>query len=87
VPLPTTTQLGAAIRDARGLRDLTVEGLALEAGLATSTVGRIEKGKANPTWKTLTGIANVLDVDLHDLARLVAEQPPPGAKGSAPPAQ
>jgi len=75
VPQPTLDQLGAAIRGLRERRELSIEALAAEADLHTVSVSRIEGGKQNLTWVTLTNLAAALDVDMVDLVRLAAEQP------------
>jgi transcriptional regulator with XRE-family HTH domain len=75
VPQPTLSQLGAAIRNIREARALSIEALAAEADLHTVSVSRIEGGKQNPTWIALANLANALDVEMIDLVRLAAEQP------------
>lgn len=75
MPQPTLAQLGAAIRDLRYQRDLTIEVLAEEAGLHTVSISRIETGNQNPTWMALCGIADALEVDLLDLIRLAEGKP------------
>jgi DNA-binding XRE family transcriptional regulator len=74
VPQPTLAQLGAAIRNLRESRELSIEALAAEADLHTVSVTRIEGGKQNPTWMALAGLATALDVELVDLVRLATEQ-------------
>jgi len=75
VPQPTLAQLGAAIRNLRVGRKLSIEALAGKAELHTVSVSRIEGGKQNPTWIALSNLADALDVELVDLVRLAAEQP------------
>jgi XRE family transcriptional regulator, regulator of sulfur utilization len=75
VPQPTLAQLGAAIRNLREERSLSIEALAAEAHLHTVSVSRIEGGKQNPTWVALSNLAAALDVEMVDLVRLAAEQP------------
>jgi XRE family transcriptional regulator, regulator of sulfur utilization len=74
VPQPTLAQLGAAIRKLRTRRSLSIEALAGESGLHTVSISRIEAGNQNPTWLALSGIANALEVEIVDLARLAGEQ-------------
>lgn len=74
MPQPTIAQLGAAIRVLRKGRSLSIEALAGEAELHTTSVSRIESGKQNLTWKALSSIAAVLDVEIIDLVRLAIEQ-------------
>jgi transcriptional regulator with XRE-family HTH domain len=77
VPQPTLDQLGAAIRQLREARDLSIEALAHESGLHPMSVSRIERGKQNTTWMALSSLADVLNVELIDLVRLATEQPRP----------
>lgn len=74
VPQPTLAQLGAAIRELREARALTIEGLAEEAKLHTVSISRIEAGGQNPTWTALSGIASALDVEIVDLVRRATDQ-------------
>jgi DNA-binding XRE family transcriptional regulator len=50
---------------------MTLEGLAHEAGITTTTLVRIEGEQTNPTWTTVRRIARALDVPMADLGRLV----------------
>lgn len=75
MPQPTLTQLGAAIRNLRVGRELSIEALAGKAELHTVSVSRIEGGKQNPTWTALSNLATALEVEMVDLVRLAAEQP------------
>lgn len=75
MPQPTLAQLGAAIRALREERSLTIETLAGEADLHTVSVSRIENGKQNLSWKALSSLAGVLEVEILDLVRLATEQP------------
>jgi transcriptional regulator with XRE-family HTH domain len=74
VPQPTLAQLGTAIRSLREGRGLSIEALAHESSLHTTSLSRIERGKQNPSWMVLSRIADVLDVELLDLVRLAGEQ-------------
>jgi transcriptional regulator with XRE-family HTH domain len=76
VSQPTSAQLGAAIRGIRSSRELSIEELAAVAGVHWTTVSRIENGRQNPTWNAVASLATALDVEMADLARLAAEQPP-----------
>jgi transcriptional regulator with XRE-family HTH domain len=75
VAQPTLAQLGAAIRDVRTNRSLTIEALANEAELHPVSISRIEAGEQNLTWTALAGIATALDVELLELVRLAAGAP------------
>lgn len=73
--LPTTVQLGAAIRLLRNSRGWSIEYLAAEAGLHTTSVSRIENGLQTPGWDSAAKLAATLEIDLGDLVRLAAKQP------------
>jgi transcriptional regulator with XRE-family HTH domain len=62
--------LGKAIRQLREKRGATQEALAYEAGVTVGTLSLIERGKSNPAWGTVKGIAAALDVSIADLAKL-----------------
>jgi transcriptional regulator with XRE-family HTH domain len=60
--------LAAALRALRVSRGLTQEQLAGRAGVATSTLRKIETGRVvEPGYFTLLSITAALGVDLHDL--------------------
>jgi transcriptional regulator with XRE-family HTH domain len=54
--------LGRTIRRLRGERDLTIEGLALDAGMHPTYLSGIERGRRNPTWNKLADLAEALEV-------------------------
>lgn len=58
----------------RGVRELSIEDLASEAGLHWTSVSRIENGKQSPTWDSVANLAAALDVEIADLARDATEQ-------------
>lgn len=60
--------LGKAIRQLREERGSTQEAVAHKAGVTAATYGLIERGESNPTWATLTDIANALDVSMLQIA-------------------
>lgn len=62
--------LGKAIRQLREERGMTQEALAQEAGITVGHMSMIERGHSNPTWGTVTGIANALEVRMADVAKL-----------------
>ncbi len=62
--------LGEAIRQLRQKRDITQEDLAHAAGVTTGTLSLVERGHANPTWSTVTNLADALEVSMGDLGRL-----------------
>ncbi len=59
--------LGDRIRDLRKKRNLSQEGLALNANIHPTYFGRIERGEVSPTVITLYKITKALDVDLRQL--------------------
>ena len=62
-----TKALGERIRKLRMKQGLSQEGLANEADVPLSQIGRIERGENNPTISTLYVIATALEVDLKTL--------------------
>jgi transcriptional regulator with XRE-family HTH domain len=62
--------LGQNIRRIRVRQNLTVEKLALEAGLSYSQVSRIELGKINTSAFMLYRLCAVLNVNAGELFRL-----------------
>jgi transcriptional regulator with XRE-family HTH domain len=73
VPPPTSIQLGAVIRDLRKRRGLTIESLAANSSIHTTYLSGIELGRRNPTWKVIGSLAESLDVEISELARLTEE--------------
>lgn len=66
---PPPPRLGKAIRQLREQRGMTQEGLAHEAGSTVATISAIERGRSNPSWGTVEGIASALGVSLVEVAR------------------
>jgi transcriptional regulator with XRE-family HTH domain len=62
--------LGVAIRQLREKRGLTQEALAHKAGVTTGTLSLVERGRSNPAWGTVRGIATALGVTVGELATL-----------------
>jgi transcriptional regulator with XRE-family HTH domain len=62
--------LGDAVRELRAKRGISQEDLAHDAGVTTSTVSLLERGRSNPTWGTVRGIARALDISLTELTAL-----------------
>lgn len=62
--------LGKAVRQLRRERGVSQEALAYEAGVTSGTLSLIERGRSNPTWGTIKGVAAALDVDISELAKL-----------------
>lgn len=69
-------QLGAAIRERRAARDLTLEDLAAAAGLSVTYLGQTERGQRNPSVLVLWRIADALEVGLDQLTATDADPHP-----------
>jgi transcriptional regulator with XRE-family HTH domain len=65
--------LGKAIRQLREKRGMTQEALAQDAGLTVGHMSMIERGHSNPTWGTIKGVANALEISIADIAALSLE--------------
>ncbi|NCO21868.1 MAG: helix-turn-helix domain-containing protein [Rhodobacterales bacterium] len=65
VPLPV--DLGARVRDLRRARDWTLEQAAKQAGLARSTLSKIENGQMSPTYDALKKLAHGLEISVPQL--------------------
>jgi transcriptional regulator with XRE-family HTH domain len=65
--------LGKALRQLRHERGVSQETLAYEAGVTTGTLSQIERGRSNPTWGTIKGIAAALSTTIADVAALSLE--------------
>jgi DNA-binding XRE family transcriptional regulator len=63
--------LATVFRTLRERDGRSQEALAHDAGLTVTSLARIERGQANPTWTTVLAIAAALDVSLVQLARAV----------------
>lgn len=55
------------LREIRKKKNYSQEQLALESGLSTSQIGRLETGTTNATISTIFRIARTLDVNVGDL--------------------
>jgi transcriptional regulator with XRE-family HTH domain len=64
---PTNPELGRAIRRLRRMRKLTIEGLAHASDMHPTYLSGIERGRRNPTWSKLTGLANGLGIPVIQL--------------------
>jgi transcriptional regulator with XRE-family HTH domain len=63
--------LGRAIRELRGERDVSIEVLAFAAGIHPTYVSSIERGLRNPSWIVLCALAGALQIPVAELARRV----------------
>ena len=61
-------ELGAAFRELRAERGSTQRTVAGEAGITYQHYCEVEKGHSNPTWGTVTVIAEALGVSVAELA-------------------
>jgi transcriptional regulator with XRE-family HTH domain len=59
--------VGDKLKNIRQQKNMTQEDLALQAGIAISQIGRIERGKLNPSVSTLFVIALALEVEPKEL--------------------
>lgn len=59
--------LGARVRELRKARDWTLEQAAREAGLARSTLSKIENGQMSPTYEALKKLATGLQISIPQL--------------------
>ena len=55
------------LRELRKTRDLTLKNLAEETGLSVSYLSDIERGRTNPSLKTMEALASALDVTMQML--------------------
>jgi len=72
-PVNPQPALGEAIRELRTKRGISQEDLAHLAGVTTGTLSVIERGRSNPAWGTVKGIAAALDVSVAEIATLEAQ--------------
>ncbi len=72
-PSGSDAALVQVIRDLRGQRGLSQEAVARAADLTLSSYARVERGLANPTWRTVSQIADALGVTLAELGAAVDE--------------
>jgi transcriptional regulator with XRE-family HTH domain len=61
------TGFGARIKRFRLDRGLTLQQLANKAGLAASTISKVEQGQLSPTYENILRLANGLQVDVAEL--------------------
>jgi transcriptional regulator with XRE-family HTH domain len=68
--------LAAALRRLRAERGVTQERLALEAGVTIATLSRVERGVADPHWRTIRRILATLGISLTELAKVIESKTP-----------
>lgn len=66
-------QLGYRLRFLRQQKGLTIEELALEAGINRNYLNDLERGARNPTLKILNRIATALGINLSNLFEGIKE--------------
>ncbi|MCI2393219.1 XRE family transcriptional regulator [Aliiroseovarius sediminis] len=66
-PAPSPLDLGARVRDLRKSRGWTLEQAAGQAGLARSTLSKIENGQMSPTYDALKKLAVGLEISVPQL--------------------
>ncbi len=74
MPPPTSAQLGQAIRRLRQDRELSMEGLAGAAGWHPTYLSAVERGRRNPTWTKLCGMAEALGITVAALVWSAEDQ-------------
>ena len=63
----TRQEFGSGIREWRRRRNISQEALAAAAKVHVNSLGRVERGKVNPTLKVLWKIATKLNVTVAQL--------------------
>jgi DNA-binding XRE family transcriptional regulator len=66
---PSLQLLGERIRQARKVKGLSQEDLALASNTAPSYIGGVERGQRNPSFKKLCAIAKIIGRDVGSLCR------------------
>ncbi|WP_298677659.1 XRE family transcriptional regulator [uncultured Lentibacter sp.] len=66
-PVPEQIDLGARVRDLRKSLGLTLEQASKQAGLARSTLSKIENGQMSPTYEALKKLAIGLQISVPQL--------------------
>lgn len=64
---PEPVDLGQRVRELRKARDWTLEQAANQAGLARSTLSKIENGQMSPTYEALKKLATGLEISVPQL--------------------
>ncbi|MFD1037199.1 helix-turn-helix domain-containing protein [Virgibacillus byunsanensis] len=65
---------GEYIREAREARGDTLEKLADDAGIDTSTIERIERGVSDPRNSTVFKLEKVLEINIHNIYKEISEK-------------
>ena len=67
MPIDDLTALGDALRAARKEKNLTQERLASRAGYHRTYISALERGRVNPTLRTLTNLSDELGIPIQEL--------------------
>ncbi|CAB3740971.1 hypothetical protein LMG22037_06438 [Paraburkholderia phenoliruptrix] len=70
--MPTSATLGADIRRAREILNLSARDLAEKASVSRLTLRELETGTGNPRLSTLLAVCQALEMDLNVLPRGLA---------------
>lgn len=79
-PAATGFQLGRRVRELRTQGGLTLAAVALRAGLARSTLSKIENEQMSPTFDVLQRLATGLGVDMDELLSPTRDTGPTGRR-------
>lgn len=79
-PAANTFHLGRRVRELRTQGGLTLAAVALRAGLARSTLSKIENDQMSPTFDVLQRLANGLGLDMDELLSPVRAAGPSGRR-------
>ena len=66
-------QLGMRIRFLRKQRNLSIEDLALEAGINKNYLSDLERGMRNPSLKVLSRLSKALKITISELTKAIEE--------------
>jgi len=69
--LPPDPSLGTALRQLREARDLSQEGVSVNASISLGTYGKIERNEVAPAWATVRAIARALGISMEELGATV----------------
>lgn len=79
--VPPPLDLGARVRELRKARAWTLEQAATQAGLARSTLSKIENGQMSPTYEALKKLATGLEISVPQLFTPAVRGPAEGRYG------
>jgi transcriptional regulator with XRE-family HTH domain len=83
--LPTHSQIGERLREARQSQGLTARDVAKRVGVSPSLISQIERDKVNPSVSTLWGLVTVLGLTMSDLfSEVEGARQTPSASFAAP---